>query len=86
MNCCFFHWILVKIYKMNKNINSLDYFHFFIQTHLLETVSAKNSSTTSSAVYRLPQAAVLPSLHSYPLGNTLCSRHCTHIHWETRTF
>jgi hypothetical protein len=32
MSCCFFHWRLVKIYKMNKNINSLDYFQFFIQT------------------------------------------------------
>ena len=26
-----FHWILMKIYKMNKNINSLDYFYSFIQ-------------------------------------------------------
>jgi hypothetical protein len=64
MSCCFFHWILVKIYKMNKNINSLDYFHRFIQkpleNHLLETASAKNSSTTSSAVYHLAR----------PLGNT----------------
>jgi hypothetical protein len=34
MSCCFFHWILVKIYKMNKNINSLYYFHCFIQKPL----------------------------------------------------
>ena len=31
MGYCFFHWILMKIYKMNKNINSLDYFYSFIQ-------------------------------------------------------
>jgi hypothetical protein len=48
----------------------LDYFQRFIQKPLARNRIGKNSSTISSAVYRLPQAAVLPPLHSYPLGNT----------------
>jgi hypothetical protein len=55
---CFFHWILVKIYKMNKNI--------------IETVSAKKLihnffSSISSATGRCAPAI---ALMSYPLGNT----------------
>jgi hypothetical protein len=51
MSCCFFHWILMKIYKMNTNINSLDYFHRFIQKPLARNHIGKK---TSSAVYHLP--------------------------------